>query len=310
MVPPSLPLPDLSIRQLEYLVAVDDEPTWAQAADSVGVSASALSQGLAELERRLGVGLFDRDGRRRHLRPSAQPVLAHARQVLGLTGDLARWSERQRTGAAGTIRLGMIDAAAVLHFPDTLREFRAESPEVEILLRVAPSAQLLESLVGGELDLVVCVEPPTRPTAGQAAIELTSLLVEELAVYGPPGMASDDPTTWGPWVLYPQGSHTRTLIVEHLRARGARLDVVAESHQPDVLREMVRFGTGWTVLPRSQAEHGDRPLDPGSTLLSRQLVVASRRGAVPDPAVDILRDRLVTAATSLSPTGAGTSTST
>src|SRR6188474_1542025 len=175
------PLPDLSIRQLEYLVAVDDEPTWAQAADSVGVSASALSQGLAELERRLGVSLFDRDGRRRQLRTSAQPVLAHARQVLGLTGDLARWADRQRTGAAGTIRLGMIDAAAVLHFPDTLREFRLASPDVDILLRVAPSAQLLQWLVGGELDLIVCVEPPAGRADGMRPVELTPLLVEELA---------------------------------------------------------------------------------------------------------------------------------
>ena len=58
-----LPLPDLSIRQLEYLVAVDEAPTWARAAEAVGVSPSALSQGLAELERRLGVALFDRESR-------------------------------------------------------------------------------------------------------------------------------------------------------------------------------------------------------------------------------------------------------
>ena len=53
-------LPDLSIRQLEYLVAVADAPTWADAANAVGVSASALSQGLAELERRIGIDLFER----------------------------------------------------------------------------------------------------------------------------------------------------------------------------------------------------------------------------------------------------------
>jgi DNA-binding transcriptional LysR family regulator len=116
-------------------------------------------------------------------------------------------------------------------------------------------------------------------------------------VYGPPGTTTDLPSAWGPWVLYPRGSHTRALIVAQLRARGASLEVVAESHQPDVLREMVRFGTGWTVLPRSQAEFGDRPLDPGPTLLTRQLVVATRRGAVADPAVDRLRDRLLAAAT-------------
>ena len=40
-------LPDLTIRQFEYLVAIDDADTWSEAADAVGVSPSALSQGIA-----------------------------------------------------------------------------------------------------------------------------------------------------------------------------------------------------------------------------------------------------------------------
>ena len=72
---------DIPLRQLEYLVAVADHPTWSSAATSLGVSASALSQGLADLERRLGVQLFERQGRRRVLTDLANPVLQHARTV-------------------------------------------------------------------------------------------------------------------------------------------------------------------------------------------------------------------------------------
>jgi DNA-binding transcriptional LysR family regulator len=281
-------LPDLSIRQLEYLVAVAEEPTWALAAERVGVSASALSQGLAELERRVGIALFDRDGRRRLVRPAAQPVVAHARQVLGLTNDLARWADRMRSGRSGRLRLGMIDAAAVVHYPEQLRMFRADHPDVDLLLRVSPSAQLLELLAAGDLDLVVCVEPPTVPSG----VRLVPLLTEDLAVYGPPGQRIGRPATWGPWVLFPSGSHTRSVVVDLLRRLGAPLDVVAESHQPEVLREMVRLGTGWTVLPVSQAEYGDRPLDGGHLLTTRNLVMATRAGSVHDPVVDLLADAL------------------
>jgi DNA-binding transcriptional LysR family regulator len=278
------PLPDLSIRQLEYLVAVAEEPTWAVAAHRVGVSASALSQGLAELERRVGVTLFDRDGRRRTVRPGASPVVAHARQVLGLTHDLAEWADRLRTGRSGALRLGMIDAAAVVHYPDQLRRYRSEHPDVDLRLRVAPSAQLLELLVAGDLDLVVCVEPPTQVDG----IEVTAVLTEDLAVYGPPDVRPGSPATWGPWVLFPAGSHTRAIVVEELRQLGAPIDVVAESHQPEVLREMVQLGVGWTVLPTSQAEHGDRPLQRRRTLTTRRLVLATRAGSVRDPAADQL----------------------
>lgn len=287
------PLPDLSIRQLEYLVAVDDAPTFAVAADRVGVTPSALSQGLAELERRIGVELFERSGRRRHLRDTAVPVLEHARQVLALTGDLVQWAERIRTASVGRVRIGMIDAAAVLHFPDELGSFRATHPDVALHLTVAPSASLLAQLVSGALDLVVCVEPPAAP----AGVEVRPLMPDELVVYAPSGRAPGPPSTWGPWVLFPRDSHTRQLIVDALGRAGAPIEVVAESHQPEVLREMVLLGMGWTVLPGAQAEHGERPLGAGRPLVTRQLVLARRAGAVADPAVDALATDLLAAST-------------
>ncbi|NNE13304.1 MAG: LysR family transcriptional regulator [Ilumatobacter sp.] len=279
-------LPDLSIRQLEYLLAVADEPTWAQAAERVGVSPSALSQGLAELERRIGVTLFERAGRRRLLRESARPVLDHARQVVTLTADLTAWSQLVRSAALGRVRLGMVDVAAVDHYPEVLRAFRRERPDVELLLRVAPSAPLLDDLRAGALDVVVCVEPPT-PLDG---VELAPLAAEPIVVYAPAGTVIGAPTTWGPWVLFPEGSHTRHQIVERLRERGAPLGVVADSHQPDVLREMVGLGLGWTVLP--EVSEVDDGLVRGPVLFDRRLVLARRRRVVGDPAVDELVARL------------------
>ena len=281
-------LPDISIRQLEYLVAVADAPTWATAADRVGVSASALSQGLAELERRVGVELFESVGRRRILRTTVTPVLEHARQVLALTRDVSTWAECLRTAQSGRVRLGMIDVAAVVHFPDVLRAFRAERADVEFMLSVASSRSLLNDVQRGALDLAVCVEPP-EPIAG---VDTTSLLSEPMIVYGPPNSMIGTPQSWGPCVLFPSDSHTRRLVVERLRALGAPVTIAAESHQPDVLREMVLLGLGWTVLPRSQGESERGAMTVGDQILERKLVLARRSGAVTDPAVDELARRL------------------
>ena len=230
---PASGLPDISIRQLEYLVAVAEAPTWAAAADRVGVSASALSQGLAELERRVGVELFESVGRRRILRATVTPVLEHARQVLALTRDVCTWAERLRTAQSGRVRLGMI-------------------------------------------------------------VDTTSLLSEPMIVYGPPDSTIGAPSSWGPWVLFPSDSHTRRLVVERLSALGAPVTVAAESHQPDVLREMVLLGLGWTVLPRSQGESERGAMTVGDQILERKLVLARRAGVVTDPAVDELAHRLQT----------------
>ncbi len=274
-------LPDLSIRQLEYLVAVADAPSWAIAAEDVGVSPSALSQGLSELEKRVGVPLFGKEGRRRVLRPSAEVVLDHARQVVSLTGDLAKWAQRTKDADEGSIRVGMIDIAATHHFPSEMQAFRSQHPNLSFHLRVGPSRPLLEMLAKGQLDLAVCVEP-VQVFPG---ITTRALFEEKLAIYRPDGGKLGNPRSWGPWVLFPEDSHTRRIISDALSARGAPVDVVADSPQPEVLREMVNLGLGWTVLPTHQAESGDRPLIPSEILAKRTLVIAFRSNAATDPAV-------------------------
>lgn len=286
-------VPNLTVQQLEYLVAVADAPTWAAAAATVGVTPSALSQGMAELERRVGLSLFERDGRRRVLTAAAAPVLAHARDVVARTVDLARYVSQVRDGRTGTLRVGMIDAAAVEHFSDTLRLFRAQRAELDLRLTVANSAALLERLRRAELDLVVCVEPP-GPVESVVTSPLTS---EPLLVHAPDPRALDRaPREWGPWVTFPAGSHTRLVIQHALRRVGAPFDVIAESHQPEVLREMVQLGLGWTVLPAGRRRDG-AGLALGDRIADRRLVVARRADAVPNPAGDALQRALHEAAT-------------
>lgn len=269
------------MQQLEYLVAVADASTWAHAASRLGVTPSALSQGLAELERRLGFELFERVGRRRLVAAQSQPVVAYARSVLAQTEDLARWIQSANDGAAGSIRVGMIDAAAIGHYAQLLRRFRTERPDVELTLSVAASADLLRDLEAGSLDLAVIVSPDVRPSG----IRWTEVLTEPLAVYAPPGVEVGLPSSWGPWVSFNASSHTRQLVARAVADAGAPFEVVAESNQPDVLREMVRLGMGWTVLPLIQAETPPSPLKRAAPepLLHRTLVAAQRDGAVTNP---------------------------
>jgi DNA-binding transcriptional LysR family regulator len=284
------PLPTLTVQQLAYLVAAADSTSFSEAAASLGVTTSALSQGLAELERRLGIGLFERAGRRQVLRDEAGEVLTYARRVVADTRDLGRWIAATTAGRTGRLRVGMIDAAAIDHFPDQIRAFRRAAPEVELRLVVAPSGALLEQLARGDLDLAVVVEP----SLVSPAIDTEVLLTEPIVVVPPEGIEVRAASSWGPWVLFPTGSQTRSLIERELRARGATVDVVAESHQPDVLREMARLGMGWTVLPEVQAARsaaGVRVDDP-VPLTTRRLVLARRRGRTAHPAADRLADLL------------------
>ena len=235
----------------------------------------------------MGVTIFERDGRRRVIAPGAHEVLAHAEAVVSRTRDLARWAAGVRAGSLGQVRVGMTDVAALHHCADVLRRFRRDHPSVDLRLTVAPSRPLLDDLSGAALDLVVCVAPP-RPIEGVTVVDL---LTEPLRAYGPPDADPTTPTSaWGPWVTFPEGSHTRHIIAAGLAALGAPFDVVAQSHQPDVLRKMVGLGLGWTVLPVAQAEAGTDPLIPVRTraVAERRLVLARRQDAHSGPATEAL----------------------
>jgi DNA-binding transcriptional LysR family regulator len=185
----------------------------------------------------------------------------------------------------------MIDVAAIHHFADTIRDFTQDRPEVQLELVVAPSSELVDRLDRGELDLGVVVETPVQ-LDGFDAIRLVS---EPMAVYRPPGPEPPGgPSEWGPFVGFPPSSHTRSLIAAELAEIGAPFEVVAESHQPEVLKQMVRLGMGWTVLPVSQAESGPEPLERArrKPLLDRDLIAIRRSDRLDHPAADAFLELL------------------
>lgn len=280
-------LAGISTSHLEYLLATLAHDTWRDAAAAVGVTPSALSQGIAELERRLGLTLFDRQGRRRVATPEAHHVSHFATRMLAELRELSRWAEEVRSGSTGELSIGMIDTAAIHHFGDTLVSFRRENPELSVRLFVQPSNRLLELLRSGEVDAIVAVDPPD-----DERLVATPLITEPLYAYAPPdGNASPRrgarPTTWGPWVGFPADSRTRALIASNLRRRQVSYDVVAESSQPAVLREMVQLGMGWCVLPQTDAEtepHAlERALD--EPIAERVLTLVQRADRAPSAAL-------------------------
>ncbi|HAP77069.1 MAG TPA: hypothetical protein DCR14_13410 [Acidimicrobiaceae bacterium] len=295
----------VSTAHLAYLVAISRHRTWAEAAASLGVSPSALSQGVADFERRHGVRLFASEGRRRVAYEHTATVVQYAEQILADITELTRWLEHVGAGRVGRLRVGMIDIAAVHYFRDAVRTFRHQHPGLEVGFSVAPTGELLARLDRSELDVVVCVDPE-----GTGRFDSVPLLRDELAVYAPVGELSNaapPPAAWGPWMLFPTTSRTRTSIDRRLRAIGAPIVVEMESHQPEVLCEMVRLGLGWTVLPTAQAEAGPVPLRRAMAepLLTRTISAVTRPGGARHPAVNEFIASLRDAAAGGSPASRG-----
>jgi DNA-binding transcriptional LysR family regulator len=274
-------LPNLTVHQLVYVQAALRARSWTDAATELGVTQSALSQALAEVERRLGVALFDRRGRSRVATVSGEAVAMFATDTIAAIDDLIGRLAEIEDGSRGTLRVGMIDTAALGLLAEPLRTFRETHPNVRTTLLVEPSVPLTNRVRLGELDVAAVVVPNASFDNDPSAFSSTPIFNEPIYVYAPPS-TSRRASTWGPWVSYPADSQSRKLIEAALLARNKTFVVEAESSNPDVLRQMVRLGVGWCALPASVAESGSHPLQRyvAEPIAHRQIALLRRRNAL------------------------------
>jgi len=270
---------NVSTRALGHLQKVAELSSFTEAARAFGISQPALSQSLAQLEQRLGVVLFEQDGRRRRLTEAGRMVADFAAEVLGRTGELETWIRSRHHGDAGSLRIGLTDAATLYLLPDALMIFRRSHPGVELQLVVDSTSALCDLLSRYELDLVFAVGPPPDGLTGEV------LGTEELRAYARRGEEATHPgATEVEWALPPEGSRTRALIEAGLAERGIEPVVTLTSQNPDVLRQVAAVGLAWTVLPEAVGGNDPELVDAFGEAVAHRPLAMMRRESAPDDA--------------------------
>ena len=148
-----------SLRQLQYLVALDAQRNFTRAAAACFVTQSTLSAGLKELEATLGAHLVERDRQRVVVTPLGAEVVARARQLLAQAEDLVALAAGAGAPMSGTLRLGVIPTIAPFLLPRVLPGLRAKYPRLRLLLREDLTAQLLARLHDAQLDFALIALP-------------------------------------------------------------------------------------------------------------------------------------------------------
>jgi len=186
----------LKLRQLEAMRAVVARGTTTHAADVLGLTQSAVSRLIMQLEAELGVSLFERRHGRLLLTPEGQHVFDVAQRVLDGVDQLSATARDVRTLRSGALRIISMPALAYGLLPETIRRVTRRYTKVKISVEVGGRAELEEGLSKGRYDLglatlpvgqeaidieplcaidAVCVLPPGEPLAGQSEIAVEDL---------------------------------------------------------------------------------------------------------------------------------------
>src|SRR5215470_5832998 len=142
----------LTLRQLQYVVAVAETRSFRQAAELCAVSQPSLSAQVAQLERALGVALFERTRRRVLPTSAGVELLARARDVLREADDLAEAAARLTDPFAGVLRLGVIPTISPYLVPEIAPVLRARHARLRIQWTEEKTPVLVDRLHAGDLD--------------------------------------------------------------------------------------------------------------------------------------------------------------
>ncbi|HEV2745980.1 MAG TPA: LysR substrate-binding domain-containing protein, partial [Allosphingosinicella sp.] len=148
-----------TLKQLQYLVALEDHGHFGRAAEACFVTQSTLSAGLRELESLIGVTLVERTRRVVRFTPLGLRIAAKARRVLREAEELADLARAAGKPLAGELRMGVIPTIAPFLLPRILPKLRKEWPELKLYLREEPSQAACDSLHRGLLDCVLLALP-------------------------------------------------------------------------------------------------------------------------------------------------------
>lgn len=240
----------LNLDQLHAFVEVVRLGSFSAAAARLNLTQPAVSLQVRQLERRLGVPLIERLGRRAAPTPAGAELLQHARRIDGAVEDALAAMAGHAVSVAGRVRLGAGATACIYRLPRLLRRIKAAHPALEIAVKTGNTADILRALEENALDVGLV----TLPAPGRV-FAVTPVLDDEFVAIFParekaPRRVTPAALSRLPIVLFEPGANTRRLVDDWFTAGGASARPSMELGSVEAIKELVAAGLGCSVLPR------------------------------------------------------------
>jgi DNA-binding transcriptional LysR family regulator len=249
----------MDTRQLAAFCAVVERRSFSQAAEQLGVTQPAVSLQIRSRERRLGLQLLDRSGRRVEPTEAGQRLYRSAQRLLAIEEQLlAELGEEVEGELVGRLEIGASTGPGGTVIPIVLCEFQQRHPEVHVALTVSDTQRIVEQVARRELE--VGVVGAARRHRG---VVFEPFFRDEVVLAVPRGHRFADRTVTleelrdEPLVLMQEGAGVRQVIDDELRSSGVRLrdlDVRLELGLQESARSAVLAGYGVTFISRSAVD--------------------------------------------------------
>lgn len=238
-----------TFRQLKVFTEVARHLSFIRAAEALHLTPPAVTMQIKELEKHLGLPLFERSGRQVALTTVGEYMLVYARKMLAILKDAEDAAARLQRLEVGTLTIGMVSTAKYF-LPRLLAEFQREHEGVEIKLAVGNREQLVKMLQGNEVDIAIMGRPPTElATRAEPFAAHPHVFV---APTDHPLLKLDHPTleamqAYG-FIVRERGSGTRAAMEKFFERSRMEPRVVMEMASNETIKQSVMAGMGLSLL--------------------------------------------------------------
>jgi DNA-binding transcriptional LysR family regulator len=248
----------LDLRQLRYFVAVAETEHVGRAAERLHISQSPLSRQIAQLEKNLGLTLFERSQQRIRLTSDGRVFLTEAHALLRHADRLENLGRRLGRGEEGGLCIGYVaDAMHTGVLPTALRTLRDRRPGIHVALYDQESAEQFEGLRQRSLDIALVRTPPPEDDPDLDAVPLLRdpLLLALPAEHPLAGQAELTPEALDrqPWIAVgdSQDAAWRDTFVASCVASGFTPDIRLDAADPLTALGLVASGLGLALIQKS-----------------------------------------------------------
>jgi len=290
----------MNLYHLNTFLSVARFLSFTRAAQELNLTQPTVSSGVRDLERSLGVKLFNRSGRSIDLTMEGRLLLTYAEQIHDLTTEAEDRIHHREIEPGESFRFGAIDAAVIYVLPDVLEAYHSRFPSVDISVQVDASRFLVDEILRGRSEFGVLTLPYVHPK-----IDTMPLLEDSLTLVvgsGHPlasrkGVRLEQVVT-ETLILFHEGSVSRKPVDEHLAEAGLSPGRVMEMSSPEAMRKLVEAGVGVSFLPNMTVQDA---LTEGTLValnvvgvsMQRRIGLAWRRGRYFSPAIQAFLDLIV-----------------
>lgn len=149
----------ISLKQLQYALAIEKTLHFKKAAEACNVSQSALSTAITELERQLGVIIFERNNKQVLVTQDGQLILNKARTIKLEVDELLQISTSNKSPFNNPMTLGVIPTIGPYLLPKVLPSVRQIYPNFKLKIIEEQSHVLIEQLRNGDIDAAIIALP-------------------------------------------------------------------------------------------------------------------------------------------------------